>query len=100
MVDLDIQEAVRIYLDPDRTGGYEPIYGERRLRERFGADAAHVKARIDEFLAPVHAFGDGIRSEPLTQISERGAARAQELYPTLDPILYRAISNTLAYAWK
>jgi hypothetical protein len=95
---LDVHEAVRIYLDPDPTGGYEPICGEERLRARFGSDFEQVKARIREFLDPICAFD--VSTLDLREIADRTAARAKELLPDLDPVLCRSIGNYHSYSYK
>jgi hypothetical protein len=95
---FDVQEAVRIYLDPQLTGGFEPIYGEERLRARYGADLEQVKARIREFLDPICAFD--VSTLDLCEIADRTAARARDLHPDLDPVLCRSIGNYLSYSYK
>jgi hypothetical protein len=95
---FDIHEAVRIYLDPERTGGYEPTYGESRLRARYGAEFDEAKVRVRWFLDPICAFD--VSTLDLREIADRAAARAKELHPDLDPVLCRAIGSYLSYGYR
>jgi hypothetical protein len=98
-MDFDIQEALRTYLDPDSSGGFQPIGGKERLRRSYGARFEQVMARIQAFLQPIVAFAyePGVDRRA---IGERVAARAKQLQPDLDPVLCRAIGNSVEYDWR
>ena len=97
-MNLDLSNALKVYLGADEDGGFQPIYCEKRLRAAFPSDYSRVIDLINPYLSeyqePDWSNGD------LVQETKRFASTLEKKFPELDTIAIRALANRWSYAWK
>lgn len=95
-VDLEIQEALRVYLDVSSKGIY-PTGGLDRLRARYGAGAERRYATLWAFLDPLTTVPDEWGPVGFQRAGDLAAERARTLHPDLPPELCTAIGHYVAW---
>ena len=96
MVDVELQESLRVYLDVSSKGIY-PIGGYERLGGRYGLSAERVYAQVMEFLNPLTVIPDEWGRVDYQRAGELAAERARSLHPDLPADLCTAIGHYVAY---
>jgi len=98
MEHLDINHILRIYLDADADGAFQPFGCEERLRLAFPKDYSRVmklaSPYLDEHQSPDWSRGD------LVEESNRFAETLRQKFPELDDICIRALANRWAFDYK
>jgi hypothetical protein len=97
MDDADLEEALRVFLAPDPTGGVMPIGAMDRLRARYGLSADRVYRQVMDFLTPLTEIPEAWARESYQTIGSLVERRARELRPELADVLCKAIGNLVSY---
>jgi len=95
-VDLEIQEALRVYLDVSPEGIY-PTGGLDRLRRRYGAHAERLYAALSAFLDPLTTVPDEWGRVGFQRAGDLASERARSLHPDLPAELCTAIGHFVAW---
>jgi hypothetical protein len=87
----DVNHVLKVYLGADENGGYEPLYGNERLRQAFPETHLEMMKLIAPYLdaeqEPDRTMGD------LIQQAERFEATLRQKFVELDAIAARALAN-------
>lgn len=99
LTELEIENALVTYLNGDRlSGGYDPIYGRKRLEKKYGIQYKEILKGIDSFLSkfPQPNWDTQTLSQYLDMVEKYALAQFEWINPTLA----RAITNYFAYQWR
>jgi hypothetical protein len=94
----DANTILRVYLDPDENGGFQPIGCEDRLSRAYGRDADAKKKEVERYLSFPHA-PDWKRHE-LIEEGEIYASLLRTHFPELHEVIVKALANRFMYNWR
>lgn len=87
----EINHILKVYLGAGESGGYEPLYGNERMREAFPDSYSQAMALIAPYLEggpePDWTTGDLLRQ------AAHFEATLRQKFPELDATVVRALAN-------
>ena len=99
LTELNIENALITYLNGNRLSiGYDPIYGKKRLVEKYGIQYKEILNDINTFLSkfPQPNWETQTYYEYLSTVEKYALERFEWITPTLA----KAITNYFAYQWR
>ena len=94
----DINRLLKVYLGADENGGYEPLYGDERMREAFPDSYPQALEVIAPYLEE-NQEPDRTRGS-LIQQAESFEATLRQKFPELDGSVLRALANRWHFGWS
>ena len=99
-VKVDLNYVLKVYLGIDENGGYEPLYGEERMRQAFPDNYLQLKALIAPYLDEDQTPDRSNENLDLIQEADRFADLLRSKFPELDDMTIRALSNRWHFGWS
>jgi hypothetical protein len=98
---LEINQALRIYLDADpRSGGVRPSGMVERIRSKYGSRSPTVLEEIKRVIGGLYDEEEVVGLKSLQDIGAFAEARARSRRPDLEDDVCKAIGNYISYSYR
>jgi hypothetical protein len=96
----DLNQALRIYLGSNASGGVKPYGGADRIRASYGSNSPEVLKEIQHFIDGLFEREELLNLPSLVAIGAFVEGRARSARPDLEGDVCRAIGNYVSYSYK